>query len=219
MYVVSGTNAGVITATASFATTAASGTGTAATITYSGSYVFTVGSSVKIAGVTPTGYNATTAIVTASSAGSVTYANTTTGSQTVAGTVSQVYAQINAGNGITQMSIYTVPRGYTFYKTQEIYNATFSGSNYATVRQLAMHNTSGNVNVGGYPIPYGSNSVVSEEDILQNQIGITFAQPFGFGQCTDIKWQAITSGGSVNGAASVGVYGYLIRISADAGGT
>ena len=67
------------------ATTGASGTGTVATITYTGS-AFTVGSYVTVAGVTPTGYNGTWQ-VTASSSGSVSFLSSTTGSQTVAGTV------------------------------------------------------------------------------------------------------------------------------------
>jgi len=76
-------------ATGAAATTAASGTGTVATLTFSGSYVYPVGSTVTVAGVTPTGYNGAYT-VTASSAGSVSYANTTTGAQTVAGTVTNV---------------------------------------------------------------------------------------------------------------------------------
>jgi len=67
------------------ATTGASGTGSVATITYSGG-AFTVGSFITVAGVTPAGYNGTWQ-VTASSSGSVSFASTTTGSQTVAGTV------------------------------------------------------------------------------------------------------------------------------------
>jgi len=68
-------------------TTAATGNGTTATITFAGNYVFPVGESVVVTGVTPTGYNGIYT-VTASSAGSVSFANTTTGSQTVAGRVS-----------------------------------------------------------------------------------------------------------------------------------
>lgn len=73
-------NAGTI------ATTAASGTGSVATITFGTAFVHPVGSSITVAGVTPTGYNGTYT-VTASSAGSVSFANTTTGSQTVVGTI------------------------------------------------------------------------------------------------------------------------------------
>jgi hypothetical protein len=68
------------------ATTGASGTGTTATVTFSGGATIPVGDRVTIAGVTPSGYNGTY-FVTASSAGSVSFANTTTGAQTVAGTI------------------------------------------------------------------------------------------------------------------------------------
>ena len=74
-----------------YATTGASGTGTSATITFSGSNTIPVGHSVWVQNVTPTGYNGTYK-VTASSAGSVTFANTTTGAQTVAGTVMDITA-------------------------------------------------------------------------------------------------------------------------------
>ena len=78
------------------ATTAASGTGTVATITFSGSTVYPVGYPVTVAGVTPSGYNGTYT-VTASSAGSVSYANATTGSQSVAGTVAFTPTAIGSG--------------------------------------------------------------------------------------------------------------------------
>jgi hypothetical protein len=68
------------------ATTAASGTGSTATITFGTAFVAPVGSSITISGVTPAGYNGTYT-VTASSAGSVSFASTTTGAQTVAGTI------------------------------------------------------------------------------------------------------------------------------------
>ena len=67
------------------ATASASGTGTVATITYTGA-AFTVGSFITVSGVTPTAYNGTWQ-VTASSSGSVSFNSTATGSQTVAGTV------------------------------------------------------------------------------------------------------------------------------------
>jgi hypothetical protein len=68
-------------------TTGASGTGAVATLTFAGAYVFPVGSIITVAGVTPAGYNGAY-VVTASSAGSVSYASATTGAQTVAGTIS-----------------------------------------------------------------------------------------------------------------------------------
>jgi hypothetical protein len=84
---------------ASLVTTAASGTGTTATLSFSGSQIIGIGNSVVVAGVTPTGYNGTYT-VTASSAGSVSYASATTGSQTVAGTIGVTpTGGTNFGNG------------------------------------------------------------------------------------------------------------------------
>jgi len=73
--------------TSSVATTGASGTGTTATITFGGGGTYTVGSTIVVAGVTPAGYNGTQ-IVTASTAGSVSFASAATGAMTVAGTIS-----------------------------------------------------------------------------------------------------------------------------------
>lgn len=69
-----------------FTTTGASGTGTTATITFSPAATIPIGSVLRISGVTPSGYNGTYT-VTASSSGSVSFASSTTGSQTVAGTM------------------------------------------------------------------------------------------------------------------------------------
>jgi hypothetical protein len=78
------------------ATTGASGTGTTATVTFSGGATIPVGHAVNIAGVTPSGYNGTWK-VTASSPGSVSFANATTGAQTVAGTAVDTSLSYSAG--------------------------------------------------------------------------------------------------------------------------
>ena len=73
------------------ATTATTGTGTTATVTTTSAPNLAVGDLITVAGITPTGYNTTGAVVTAvsnTSPFSVSYANATTGAQTVAGTVS-----------------------------------------------------------------------------------------------------------------------------------
>ena len=71
-----------------FATTAATGNGTTATLTYASTvYYPLVGQTIIVSGVTPAGYNGTFT-VTASSATTVSYLNATTGAQTVAGAVS-----------------------------------------------------------------------------------------------------------------------------------
>ena len=82
---------GQVTALAKFAlaTTAASGDGTTATLTFAAQTAapFIVGTRITVAGVTPTGYNTTTGIVTACTTTTVSYTNATTGAQTVAGTI------------------------------------------------------------------------------------------------------------------------------------
>jgi hypothetical protein len=78
------------------ATTGASGDGTTATITFAGGATIPVGHAVNIAGMTPSGYNGTWK-VTASSAGSVSFLNATTGAQTVAGTAVDTSLSYSAG--------------------------------------------------------------------------------------------------------------------------
>jgi hypothetical protein len=85
-----------------YTTTATSGTGTTATITFTPATTIPVGSIVRVSGVTPSGYNGTYT-VTASSSGSVSFASSTTGSQTVAG------------------SFFSTPSGY-LYCDGAIYN-------------------------------------------------------------------------------------------------
>lgn len=62
---------------------------------------------------------------------------------------STTYAQINAGIGQTQMSIYTVPAGYTFYLSYTQYDASigFTSSAYMTAQEYNKNNVSGHVNV------------------------------------------------------------------------
>jgi len=77
-------------ANVSLTTTAATGTGTVATLTYATTTnpAFVLGSTIVVSGVTPSGYNGTF-VVTAVTATTVSFANATTGAQTVAGTITQ----------------------------------------------------------------------------------------------------------------------------------
>ena len=79
-----------VSAVSTTATTAASGTGSVATLTFAANATasppFLVGGLINVEGVTPTGYNGTYQVLSCSST-SVTFANTTTGVQTVAGTI------------------------------------------------------------------------------------------------------------------------------------
>lgn len=89
------------------ATTAASGNGTTATLTMTSITNLAVGDLIVVTGITPTGYNTTGAIVTAVSNVSpftVSYLNTTSASQTIAGAI-LTPAQVS----ITSKSAQTIP--------------------------------------------------------------------------------------------------------------
>jgi len=75
----------------SLATTAASGTGALATLTFATQSAppFKVGSKITVTGVTPAGYNSANVTVNACTVSTVVFGNVTTGAQTVAGTITQ----------------------------------------------------------------------------------------------------------------------------------
>jgi hypothetical protein len=84
-----------------YAVTATSGNGTTATITFASATAPIVGQLVTIQGVTPVGYNGTF-VVTGSSATTVQYANTTTGSMITSGSmISKPTYVVSNINGIT----------------------------------------------------------------------------------------------------------------------
>ena len=97
------------TASNGLATTGASGAAGIATLTFAtqASPPFAVGSYIAVAGITPTGY-AGMYQVTACTTGSVSYANATTGAQTVAGNVTTAWPLTNAS------SFYQIITGTTF---------------------------------------------------------------------------------------------------------
>ncbi len=138
-FTVTASSAGATTSTLS-----ATGNGTTATLTYAASYTIPVGSTVVVAGVTPAGYNGTYT-VTASSAGRVSYANTTTGAQTVAGTIfttvvnSVSYANATTGAQTVAGTIFVSVAGENGGLAQYIY--------YNGIGPLAANSGYG---VGGY---------------------------------------------------------------------
>ena len=103
--------------------TGAGGNGTTATFTYSGAAI-PLGHTIQITGEQPWGYNGQ-CVVTASSAGSVSCANTTTGAQTVAGVF---YDTIASGYTTPTLWVldYTTPTGafYEWPLTVEQFNST-----------------------------------------------------------------------------------------------
>lgn len=97
-YGVGGYGNGVVPPSPSAATTATSGTGSVVTITYNSTNLFNIGDEVLVSGVTPTGYNGLYTVTSIPATDQITFAGTATGSQTVAGTVTNLST---AGEPIT----------------------------------------------------------------------------------------------------------------------
>jgi hypothetical protein len=109
------------------------------------------------------------------------------------------YAKINAGNGDTQMSIYTVPAGYTFYQTyfQADSNTSLTSGAYIRARAYTVDNTIGGV------ITALTQSVYAQAF----QIPLQF--PLQYPEKHDVQWQLQGSGGA-GAAANIFVGGVLI---------
>ena len=106
------------------------------------------------------------------------------------------YAQINATIGRTQMAIYTVPAGYTFYLSRvDAYTAVNGSSgDYAQYRNYST--TSANV------------SSASQQAPFVNTYHAQRVMPRPFSEKTDIQLQAKTSANTY--AVSIAVEGFLV---------
>ena len=185
--------------TTSAPTTAASGTGTTATLTYSGGFLFPSGAIVTIAGVTPTGYNAVDVVETGSS-GSVSYANPTTGAQTVAGTIS-TWAQLpqyTTANGSAIVSVLLPNHGYT--------------AGVSTFPALVSTTLGGVTILGEYQVA----SVVSQSvfTIVASKLATSNATAFENGN--NIAFQFYAGQGALPNASGYGIGGYGTGIAGTA---
>ena len=117
-----------------------------------------------------------------------------------------VYAQINTGvfNGTTsslgrtQMAVYTVPAGYTFYGYRYGAYSSFNGNsaNYTTYR--AITNSSAGVQQLIVQTPFNTNYEVQRH----------FALPYA--EKTDLRWQ-IAPSAAVAAVVSINIGGVLIK--------
>ena len=107
------------------------------------------------------------------------------------------YAQIAIGSGKTNMSIYTVPAGYTAYLTQfDAFSSTSVTSGvYATFRALRTSAT-------------GVNTLVLQIPFL-NDYSITRQYPLALTEKTDSQWQCKSSGAGLG--IGIVVLGILIK--------
>ena len=113
------------------------------------------------------------------------------------------YAEIAIGNGKSQMMIYTVPNGYTFYLT----------------RSNAYSNLNGNtaLNYSNYRV-YTQSSTGLVQILLQAPFVSTYqtlrVAPRAYTQKTDIQWQIAGNPASGTSSVGVGVEGVLISNTA-----
>ena len=109
-----------------------------------------------------------------------------------------LYARINTGNGRTQMSLFTVPAGYTFYLSRiNAYSSlNSSGSEYAIYRNYSVSST-GVVNV-------------TQQAPFTESYNALRIMPRPFSEKTDIQLQARTSTATTAWIAIAGE-GFLIK--------
>ena len=115
------------------------------------------------------------------------------------------YAQIAAGLGRSQMAIYTVPAGYTFYLSRiDAYSSTNGYSaDYISYRNYST--TSSGITNATQQAPF------------TNTYHAQRVMPRAFTEKTDIQLQARTSANTY--VVSIAAEGFLIKNSADAGNT
>ena len=105
-----------------------------------------------------------------------------------------VYAQVTIGSGRTNMSVYTVPVGYTAYFTQfDAFSSTSVTSGvYATFRALLTSST-------------GASNVTLSIPFL-NEFSVTRPYPIAVAEKTDIQYQCKSSGAALGiGILALGV--------------
>jgi hypothetical protein len=110
------------------------------------------------------------------------------------------YAKITAGVGNTQMSIYTVPAGYTFYQTyyQADTNTSVTSGAYVRLRTYTVDN------------PKGGVITALNQTAFVQQLGIPLQFPVDFPEKHDIQYQLLGAGGA-GAIANIYVGGVLIK--------
>jgi len=115
---------------------------------------------------------------------------------------STTYAQINPGIGQTQMSIYTVPAGFTFYLSYTQYDAAigFTSSAYMAGQEYNKFNAG----------PNGGLITVTHQSVFVQKQETPFAAPIPHPEKTDMQFCIIASAGGPL-KASMYAGGYLIQ--------
>ena len=110
------------------------------------------------------------------------------------------YAKINAGAGDTQMSIFTVPAGYTFYQTSLTAGSNTSVTSGAFVRTRT------------YVVDNPKSGVITlqAQGVFVQTFALNGAYPIEFPEKHDIQWQ-FQGGGGAGATAYVAIDGVLIN--------
>jgi hypothetical protein len=97
---------------------------------------------------------------------------------------STIYAQINPGVGQTQMSIYTVPAGYTFYLSYVQYDAAigFTSSAYMIAQEYNKDNVTGAI-------------TVTHQTVFVQKQEIPYTAPIAHTEKTDMQFCVKSSAG------------------------
>lgn len=113
---------------------------------------------------------------------------------------SNIVAQINTGIGKSQMSIYTVPAGYSFFLDLSEVNTSnsYTSSNIITYSVQAINNNNG-VKLN-----------VLQQPFVAIYLANRSTDPFIYAEKTDIQWQLVTST-ATSVAAGVIIAGKLIK--------
>ena len=113
---------------------------------------------------------------------------------------SNVIAQINVGIGKTQMSIYTVPAGYSFYLDLAEVNTSnsYTSSNIITYSVQAINNVT------------GVKLAVLQQPFVSIYLANRASDPFVYTEKTDIQWQLVTSTATTVSAGLI-IAGKLIK--------
>lgn len=125
---------------------------------------------------------------------------------------STLYAQINAGIGQTQMSIYTVPNGYTFYLSyiQANANIGFTSSAYMTYAEFNKFNLGNVIAENGYNYTVNGNTTLLSQSPFVQIFDSPFTVPIAHPGGTDIQYQLKASTGT-NTIGSIFAGGYIIK--------
>ena len=107
------------------------------------------------------------------------------------------YAQINTGIGRTQMSIFTVPAGYTFYLSRVDCNSSFNGNN------------ANFVTYKNYSVSSAGVVSVTQQAPFTTWYHSQRVMPRAFTEKTDLQFQFQTSAGTA--AVNCAVEGWLIK--------